>query len=475
MSTQFNTSGAVLELEEQSVQCIQLHQLKTDTCLRISDKPFSTNRRETPAYSRLLAISNTYGYMVAGTPRGISVFKTTDAETALVTAEDTPTNAPVALPQLREIDLASHGTVTHVGVSSDELKVVVATMKGAILIFSALSLLQNGSNSPQQVIDLGEELRDVRPNPGSMPDLIAALTLAGEVVIANMADGSLKTIASKENACVTAICWSRKGKQIVCGDSQATLKQLLPTDGTVKRTIAPQSADENIESGASVLAVDWIDNYTFAAVYGQLPEGAAIPNNGGGGNGTSDDDDEIEETMTAMYVITQKTKDAPVEWLYVCDPCSAMDFPARYPGYHFAAVKDWGKSAPNIVIMSGTASTEIKTIGQGQACLVTSNDSPDEPAEWGVWEMEGYMPTMPLAVINQDESDTASLGMVTDFTGQRDLPPLDVSESTAPAKPVPIVWILSTDACLLGYYVYNTWEMKRNQSCAGMVDKIKPL
>ncbi|KAJ1856812.1 hypothetical protein LPJ57_007174 [Coemansia sp. RSA 486] len=46
-------------------------QVNENTCLQISDKPFSNSRRQTPAYSRLLAISNTYGYMVAGTTKGM--------------------------------------------------------------------------------------------------------------------------------------------------------------------------------------------------------------------------------------------------------------------------------------------------------------------------------------------------------------------------------------------------------------------
>ncbi|KAJ1893622.1 hypothetical protein LPJ66_005644 [Kickxella alabastrina] len=45
-------------------------QIKGNTTLRVTSKEFSTARRQTPTYARLLAISNKYGYMVAGTPQG---------------------------------------------------------------------------------------------------------------------------------------------------------------------------------------------------------------------------------------------------------------------------------------------------------------------------------------------------------------------------------------------------------------------
>ncbi|KAJ2626210.1 hypothetical protein GGF44_005116, partial [Coemansia sp. RSA 1694] len=41
--------------------------------------------------------------------------------------------------------------------------------------------------------------------------------------------------------------------------------------------------------------------------------------------------------------------------------------------------------------------------------------------------------------------------------------------------PVPVLWILNTDACLLGYHICNTYEMKRNARCPLMVDQVKPL
>ncbi|KAJ2339658.1 hypothetical protein GGH92_006617, partial [Coemansia sp. RSA 2673] len=115
------------EREAQAVDIVHSH-VNDNTCLRISDKPFSTNRRNTPAYVKLLAISNTYGYIVAGTPTGLSVFTTSDAEAELAQGESRGTNTAVSLSARKEIDLSRFGKPAHVGISADELQVLVATI-----------------------------------------------------------------------------------------------------------------------------------------------------------------------------------------------------------------------------------------------------------------------------------------------------------------------------------------------------------
>ncbi|KAJ2504169.1 hypothetical protein IWW47_002653, partial [Coemansia sp. RSA 2052] len=463
--------------EAQTVDIVHSH-VNDNTCLRISDQPFSTSRRETPAYSKLLAISNTYGYMVAGTPTGLSVFKTSAAEAELAKGESRGTNTAVSLSARKEIDLSRFGQPTHVGVSADELQVLVATIGGSILVFSAASLLAaNGDTAPTKYISVGEEIRDLRANPQELPTAIAVLTLAGDVLIADLADGSLKKIVSSGEIRITSICWSRKGKQIVCGDTNATLTQRLPTDGTIKRTIKPQTDDGGIVDGSAILAVDWIDTYTFFAVYGLVPSGAFTPGAGGGGDGSNTEDDGFEQNMTSAYVVTQASKLAPLQWLSVEDPCSSMMCPTRYPGFHIASISDWGVSAQNILIMAGTSSDATMTIGQAATRDPAASSADGNPElEWAMWDIDGAMAVMPLSAINTDSSDTVDtypIGMAVDYTCKRDLPP--VLDDGGRVSPVPVLWILNTDACLLGYHICNTYEMKRNARCPLMVDQVKPL
>ncbi|KAJ2694678.1 hypothetical protein GGH99_000558 [Coemansia sp. RSA 1285] len=461
--------------DEQLVDILH-DQVNDNTSLRISDKRFSTARRNTPSYSKLLAISNTYGYVVAGTPDGLSVFTTADAMEALSRGASKGTNTAVTLDSRKTISLAAFGgkPPTHVDISADELRVIVATSNGQVLVFSASSLMQ-GSSTTERSIAIGSELRDLRANPLDAPTTAAALTLSGELLALDISDGSFKSLfkPQKDEERITSICWSRKGKQIVCGDVSATLTQRLPTDGTAKRVIAPQTDDGNILGEFSVLAVDWIDTYTFFVVYGLFPEGGFEAGNGGGvGAG----EDELEDNMTAAYVVTQEKSKAPMQWMYIEDPCSSVMCPERYPGFQIACISNWGASAKNIVIMAGTSSDATMTIGCAATRKAANGGADESSAEWAQWDIDGSMAVMPLsAVAAEDDSSTETypIGIAIDYTSTSDLPPL--ADDGKRVNPVPILWMLNTDGCMLAYHVYNVFEMRNGGKCPDMVTSVKKL
>ncbi|KAJ2763111.1 hypothetical protein H4S06_000277 [Coemansia sp. BCRC 34490] len=461
--------------DEQLVDILH-DQVNDNTSLRISDKRFSTARRNTPSYSKLLAISNTYGYVVAGTPDGLSVFTTADAMEALSKGASKGTNTAVTLDSRKTISLAAFGgkPPTHVDISADELHVIVATSNGQVLVFSASSLMQ-GSSATERSIAVGSGLRDLRANPLDAPTTAAALTLSGELLALDISDGSFKSLfkPQKDEERITSICWSRKGKQIVCGDVSATLTQRLPADGTAKRVIAPQMDDGNILGEFSALAVDWIDTYTFFVVYGLFPEGGFEAGNGGGvGAG----EDELEDNMTAAYVVTQEKSKAPMQWMYIEDPCSSMMCPERYPGFQIACISNWGASAKNIVIMAGTSSDATMTIGCAATRKAADGGADESSAEWAQWDIDGSMAVMPLsAVAAEDDSNTETypIGIAIDYTSTNDLPPL--ADDGKRVDPVPILWMLNTDGCMLAYHVYNVFEMRNGGKCPDMVPSTKKL
>ncbi|KAJ2819113.1 hypothetical protein IWW50_005576, partial [Coemansia erecta] len=470
---------AVMEIETYTDKNDQLvdilhNQVNDNTCLRISDERFSVDRRETPVYSKLLAISNVYGYMVAGTPKGLSVFMSKDARDELSKGVSKGTNTAVMLMARKEIDLTQHGRITHVGVSADELSVLVATIRGSILVFSAPSLILQGSNVPTKKIDVGEEIRDMSANPRDLPTSVAVVTVAGGLLIVDTATEAQTTIVAAGSTRVTCVCWSPKGKQLVCGDSGGTLTQRTPSDGAVKRTVSAQASDGNIPENAAVLAVHWIDQHTYFGVYGQLPDDVFAA--GCGGGGSASEDFEFEDNATAAYVITRTDKKAPLEWIYVEDPCSSMMCPGRYPGFHFARVGAWGESADNVLVMAGAGSDATMTIGEAASEARDDGTADPDSLDWAQWDIDASMAVMPLSAIASDEEDagdTFPLGVAVDFTGHRDLPP--VADDGARVPPVPILWILNTDACLLAYHVSNVYEMRRGGRAAKMESTVKPL
>ncbi|KAJ2878679.1 hypothetical protein IWW38_006268, partial [Coemansia aciculifera] len=202
-----------------------------------------------------------------------------------------------------------------------------------------------------------------------------------------------------------------------------------------------------------------------------IPDGAFIPGNGGGGDGSNDEEDGFDQNITSAYIITQANKVAPVELISVEDPCSSMMCPTRYPGFHIANISDWGSSARNILIMAGTSSDATMTIGQA----ATRDSVKTSETEWAMWDIDGAMAVMPLSALDSEDTvtDTYPIGMAVDYTCKRDLPP--VLDDGDRVDPVPVLWILNTDACLLGYHICNTYEMKHNYRCSLMVDQVKPL
>ncbi|KAJ2724017.1 hypothetical protein GGI07_002222 [Coemansia sp. Benny D115] len=423
--------------------------LNDNTCLQISSRPFSVDRR-------------------------ISFCTTADAQSTLAQGKTKGTNTLVPFPAHVEADLSTYGTVTHIETTCDELDVVVATSSGMLLVFSAADAAASTSAAkslkPTNTIDLDTEIRDIRANPKEIPNLLAVLTLSGSLIMVDLESSTQTTIADENDQITTAMCWSRKGKQIVCGDSKSVLTQRTPLDGTVKRTIEPQRDDDNIQPDFAVLAIDWVDTYTFFAVYGPLPDGALIPGNGGGGTGADDEDDGVDDNMTAAYVITKAGKTAATQqWLYIEDPCSSMMCPTRYPGFQIACIPQWGDSAQNLLIMVGTGSDATMTVGQALA----SNDG--GALEWAQWDIDGCMAVMPMSALDSNDGcpDSFPLGMAVDYTAKADLPP--VSDDGARVAPVPIVWMLTTDGCLLAYHIYNLKEMREGKTCPDMVSEVNKL
>lgn len=69
----------------------------------------------------------------------------------------------------------------------------------------------------------------------------------------------------------TSMCWSPKGKQLAVGSIDGKITQYKPDLKPVKSINAPQ-----LDGGSAVLALQWVSNYQFIAVYGSTnPESRA--------------------------------------------------------------------------------------------------------------------------------------------------------------------------------------------------------
>jgi hypothetical protein len=90
-------------------------------------------------------------------------------------------------------------------------------------------------------LDLGSEIQDIRPNPATDRNgLIAVLLENMTIQMINM-DGTVAATLSKHK--YTAMAWSNKGKQIMCGTDKGRLYQIDP-EGVLKKEHLPNPAND---------------------------------------------------------------------------------------------------------------------------------------------------------------------------------------------------------------------------------------
>lgn len=82
-------------------------------------------------------------------------------------------------------------------------------------------------------------MADVRPNPEAYGNIAAVLYTNQQCALIDFTTGNTECTFPLDN--VTAICWSFKGKQIVCGKSDGGL-QHFDIKGAVKDSLAVPEA-----------------------------------------------------------------------------------------------------------------------------------------------------------------------------------------------------------------------------------------
>jgi hypothetical protein len=94
---------------------------------------------------------------------------------------------------------------------------------------------------------LGSEILDIRPNPSVDRNGLAAVLLENGVIKLMATDGASTVSLDKQK--YTAMAWSAKGKQIMCGTDAGLLQQIDP-EGNIKKEhqANPSNKGQNGES-----------------------------------------------------------------------------------------------------------------------------------------------------------------------------------------------------------------------------------
>ena len=164
--------------------------------------------------------------LAAAGPQGIVIAGTDSVREAYYSESSGPENTKTLKA---ELEIAFPGQISHLTFNSSEDALVVAAQEGGLAVYDVAKLGQ-GNTQPSITLPLnGQSLRSLVPNPES-PELFAAVTSNGELLMANLKTGQLvqgPTGPVMRNN-VSCVVWSNKGKQLVAGLVDGTAFQLTP-------------------------------------------------------------------------------------------------------------------------------------------------------------------------------------------------------------------------------------------------------
>ncbi|KAI9598819.1 hypothetical protein BDF19DRAFT_189250 [Syncephalis fuscata] len=417
------------EVNEHEVNFLQLKQVKNDTVIKVTETAFDPD--QVPASANLLVVSNIYGYVIIGTLNGLMYGSTN----ALLSAYKDSAKDPKTIHKPRRhvrLPMKDGAVIRQLALSADELVVLIALSNGTILCIETSSLEYADKTSIYSRIELEGEIAYLLPNLEAFKDMCAVVMMNGQLRLFDIKPGTTSTPTTIDLNGEQAICacWSRRGKQIICGMKSGLIRQYTPT-GELKREIA---CPPSLSQPSTVQATLWIETNVILAIYAPGP----------------DENGEVDEAMKhdyGVYMISQASKGAP--WCYrkMPDPCPPWGMLDRLSHFYFTWLKDWSSMGKHIICMANSPSTDIGIIGE----------SLDTTEGWQVWlpADESDRAALPLP---QDSMDTAPIGLA--------LNTVLLEEEGAVSWPLLIVYTL--EGTLVCYNVMDTKQEEQGQPCSLM-------
>ncbi|PVV00697.1 hypothetical protein BB560_004907, partial [Smittium megazygosporum] len=430
-------------LPETNTEKIQLFEIKKDQVLKIAQTQPKLDETTIPSCGKYLAISNLFGYMVVGLGACIHFFNTRDAQTSLSSASNnnsTGSSDPItslANIQHTYINTLPTNPITHVALTSTEKILIVVLLDGTVLGYSAFELSKGNANHIS-TLKFSNKIVDVLPNPNPASTLLAFLFLDKSVKMVDLSSPEPKDVVGNSIK-ATSIAWSQRGKQIAIGTENSEIYTMVPS-GEIKRTI-------RLPDGHKVTGLKWIDSLTFLATCGEQSVF-----------------DTLEEYTHdgKLVIVTQADKNSPVQAFEIDDPCLPWGLTFRQPQRYIAEISSYGQEADPMIFIASSPSTDV-------ACIGKVNQGSSGLGYWSLVNLpESKGARLPFSKYN-DSQDTSPLGMVIDTTSIISLPSMNPDESSMPTKPVPLLWILTTDGCLMGYNVVDTEQAEKGISYERMV------
>ncbi|KAG2230634.1 hypothetical protein INT48_005902 [Thamnidium elegans] len=417
-------------LDPTNVEFFKFKGLVPDAKVSLQEESFDNTKY--PATVSLIAVSNKHGYVAAATTSGFILDSTKLLRKTFYSAKK---SATVALEE-GKISVPLKSAVHQIRFSAEETQLLVATEGGKLLVYNVDDINNNKENvSPIQSFDLGHDIIDLRPNPEAVPNLAAVLFNNNQCKIIDITNGNTVSHLPADN--VSAICWSPKGKQIVCGKRDGGL-QHFDTNGAVKAELSIPKL-MSVEGGQEtqnryVHDVLWIENHIFLVLYSRKRE------------------TEHDEFIHDGYIINRKPANGTnvPEYIRLAEITPIFSDEGRGNHFYMETIRNLGKEVKHAVIIANAATSELSVVGQ------------DENGEWATWALpEDGVLNLPLS--DETSMDTFPLGIAIDFTVDERLPSLDASEGDIGLSPMPVFYILNDEGHIGAYHCYNIEIARRNE------------
>ncbi|KAL9558194.1 hypothetical protein MBANPS3_001014 [Mucor bainieri] len=419
-------------IDPTDVEFFKFSGLVPDAKVSIQDEPFDTANY--PVTVSLLACSNKFGQFAAATKQGFIFGSTKALRTTFYSANKGEIKK---LSDDDRVAVPLANAIRQIRFSADEKHILIACDGGSLSVYSTDDIQnQKASVQPVNTFALGNDVADVRPNPEAYGNIAAVLYTNQQCALIDFTTGNTECTFPLDN--VTAICWSFKGKQVVCGKSDGGL-QHFDIKGAVKDSLAVPEAmraghgDET--ENRYVCDVLWIENHVFLAMYARRRN--------------SEEDDYINDG----YIINRKPPGGGTEPVYTRLAEITPIFSTEGRGNHFymETIRGLGKEIEHLIIIANAATSEISVVGH------------DENGVWATWQLpENGLANLPLSPTTS--LDTFPVGLALDLTADEKLPAFDPSEKDVGVEPMPVFYYLNDDGEIGSFHCYNSELARRGGS-----------